>query len=87
MPSLLTVADLHAQLQVMESDLDAAVSAYLADPSTYLFRLPQGFGVDLAAAVQASALARSVIARPDSTTAQRRAALRRAILAAPLVRE
>lgn len=39
------------------------------------------------AAVDASALARSVIARLESTTVQHGAALRRAILAAPVVRE
>ncbi|UMY19163.1 hypothetical protein MMB17_07650 [Methylobacterium organophilum] len=75
------VADLHAQLQVMDRDLDTTVSAYIADPSTYPFQLEQGLGVDSAAAVESPPSVGNTLL--DQEASRCRAALHRAILAAP----
>lgn len=77
-----TIGELFKAKAVTPEDVAAAVDAFMADPTTTLFMLGEGYGVDLAAAVAAQAWATREMANPDATEHIRRHAVRTAILLA-----
>jgi hypothetical protein len=77
-----TIGELYKAKAVADDDIRAAVDAFLADPTTTLFMLGEGYGVDLAAAVAAQAWATKEMADPKATEHIRRHAVRTAILLA-----
>lgn len=77
-----TIGELFKAKAVTAEDVGAAVDAFMADPTTTLFMLGEGYGVDLAAAVAAQAWATREMANPDATDHIRRHAVRTAILLA-----
>ncbi|KMO33303.1 hypothetical protein VQ02_21135 [Methylobacterium variabile] len=64
--------------------LDAAITAYLADPSKPVALEIAGKSLDVAAAVLANTYSTEVLAREDGTPGQRRQAVKTAILLAPV---
>lgn len=77
------ISELFKAKAVTEDDVNRPVEALL-DGSTDRAPLAEGFAVDLAAAVEASALAKSVPGNKDSAPATRRSEARTAILLARL---
>ena len=77
-----TIGELFKAKAVTEADVGAAVDAFMTDPTTTLFILGEGYGVDLAAAVAAQAWATREMAHPDATDHLKRHAVRTAILLA-----
>ena len=47
-----TTGDLYKAKAITEEDMRAAVDAYMADPTTSLFVMGDGYGLDLAEAVR-----------------------------------
>ena len=64
--------------------LDAAITAYLADPSPPCILEFGGARLDVAVAVLANAYSKEVLAREDGSPGQRRNAVKTAILLAPV---
>ncbi|TGD93708.1 hypothetical protein [Methylobacterium nonmethylotrophicum] len=80
----MTGGDAYKQKLLTDDALDAAIAAYLADPSKPAV-LEVGKGrLDVAAAVLANAYSTEVLAREDGSPGQRRTAVRTAILLAPV---
>ncbi len=77
-----TIGELFKAKAVTEADVAAAVDAFMADPTTTLFMLGEGYGVDLAAAVATQAWATREMANPEATEHLKRHAVRTAILLA-----
>lgn len=77
-----TIGELFKTKAVTDKDVAAAVDAFMADPTTTLFMLGEGYGVDLAAAVAAQTWATKEMADPKATEHIRRHAVRTAILLA-----
>ena len=65
--------------------MNAAVAAYLADPTPGPREITEGITLDLAAVMLANAYAREVLALMDALEAQKRMAVRTAILLARVV--
>jgi hypothetical protein len=82
-----TFGDLYKAKSITDGDLEAAVDAYFLDPTSSLFVMGEGHGVDLAAAVSASLFATEMAADPKRKLASRRAAVRSAILLARPVKD
>ncbi|GEP04011.1 hypothetical protein [Methylobacterium oxalidis] len=82
MPEDRTVGDLFKAKAVTDDDVRAAVETYMADPATTLFVMGEGYGLDLAEAVQAHEWAKVMTANPNATEHLKRAAVRTAILLA-----
>ena len=62
--------------------MNAAVAAYLADPSTTAHPIADGYSLDLGEAVAGHAWASQVVANTESSENLKRAAVRTAILLA-----
>ena len=72
--------DLYKRMAITDADLDAAVDAVMADPTTARFSIGEEYTADLAAAVAASPYAQDMLADPGSKDGSKRAAVRTAIL-------
>ncbi|MBY0298309.1 MAG: hypothetical protein K2X71_20120 [Methylobacterium sp.] len=68
--------------RVTDGDLTAAVAGYLADPTPGQSEIGDGISLDVPAAVLASPYATEILAREGAPEAQRRTAVRTAILLA-----
>lgn len=77
-----TFGELYKAKAIVETDLDAAVEAFMADPSLTAFLMGGGYTADLAAAVTASSFAAEMIADPVIKPQSKRNAVRTAILLA-----
>ncbi|ACS43776.1 hypothetical protein [Methylorubrum extorquens] len=77
-----TLGELFKAKKVLDEEVVAAVDAYMADPTTGLFMIGEGYGVDLAAAVAANGWATERYNAKGATEAHRRHAVRTAILLA-----
>ncbi|MER2266486.1 hypothetical protein [Methylobacterium oxalidis] len=77
-----TTSDLFKAKAITDGNVHAAVDAYIADPSTSLFVMGEGYGLDLAEAVQAHKWAKATVSHPTATEHLKRAAVRTAILLA-----
>ncbi|MER2251229.1 hypothetical protein ABS772_15020 [Methylorubrum podarium] len=77
-----TVGELFKAKAVTDSEVSAAVEAYLADPETHAHLIAQGYSVDLAAAVIGHAWAHHVVGLIESSQSLKRGAVRTAILLA-----
>ncbi|MDR7040474.1 hypothetical protein J2X36_005257 [Methylobacterium sp. BE186] len=77
-----TTGGLFKAKAITEDEVFAAVDAYMADPTTALFIMGDGYGLDLNAAVRSHAWAAQTVANPDATDHLKRAAVRTAILLA-----
>ncbi|MBX9934638.1 MAG: hypothetical protein K2Y56_24520 [Methylobacterium sp.] len=82
MPGDQTVGDLYKAEAIVEADLDAAVEAYMSDPTISQFAIGAGYKLDLHAAVEASPFARVTMARDDASAHVKRTFVRLAILLA-----
>ncbi|MFC5552347.1 hypothetical protein [Methylobacterium iners] len=81
MPSDPTIGESFKVTATADIHLDA-VASFFADPTTSLFLMGQGYGVNLAAAVAASHFATEMAADQEEKLTSRRAAVRSAILLA-----
>ena len=81
-----TVGDLYKVKAIQEADLDAAVDAFMADPTTNRFAIGRGYTVDPHAAVAASPFASATMVRADAREYGTRAFVRMAILLSKPVR-
>ncbi|MCJ2009223.1 hypothetical protein [Methylobacterium sp. J-092] len=77
-----TTGDLIKAKTIASDELNAAVDAFMEDPTVRLFRFASGYTVDLAAAVKASRHARATLSEPTAKDGARRSAVRTAILLA-----
>jgi hypothetical protein len=77
-----TTGDLHKAKTLTEADVQAAVDAFMADPTTTAFLFGDGYRIDLAEAVSSHEWAKVTLANKDTTDHLRRAAVRSAILLA-----
>ena len=77
-----TLGDLYKAKRLTDDDLTAAVAGYLADPTPGPHEIADGISLDIAAAVLASPYATEILAREGAPEAQRRMAVRTAILLA-----
>lgn len=75
-------AFLVAKRSIREGELAAAVEAYLADPAAKLFVAAAGYGLNIAAAIQAHPFARATLADASASKTLKRAAVETAILLA-----
>ena len=75
-----TFGELYKAKGILEVDLDAAVEAFMADPSLTAFLMGEGYTADLAAAVRASSFAAEMIADAGIKPQSKRNAVRTAIL-------
>ncbi|AWN51410.1 hypothetical protein [Methylobacterium sp. 17Sr1-1] len=80
----MTGGDAYKQKLLTDDALDAAISAYLADPSAPAIIEIGDKRLDVAAAVLANAYSTEVLAREGVTGPQRRHAVKTAILLAPV---
>ena len=71
-----------AKRSLKGADLTAAVEAYAADPNARFFVASAGYGLNLAAAIQAHPFARATLADASASKALKRAAVETAILLA-----
>jgi hypothetical protein len=77
-----TVADLFKAKALTDNDILAAVDAYMADPTTTLFVMGNGYGLNLAEAVRSHEWASVTVAHSTATDHLKRTAVRTAILLA-----
>ncbi|WP_336490026.1 hypothetical protein [Methylobacterium nigriterrae] len=77
-----TIGDLFKQALVLDADVHAAVDAYMADAETGVFPVGEGYGLDLAAAVDAYGPAKRALADPNTSDAFKRTMVRTALLLA-----
>ena len=77
-----TFGDLYKAKSIIEADLDAAVDAFMTDPSLTTFQMSEGFDLDPHGAVSASPFALGMLAKPDAKPTSKRNAVRTAILLA-----
>ncbi|WP_018261401.1 hypothetical protein [Methylobacterium sp. WSM2598] len=82
MPDTPTIGDLYKLKHVTDDQLDAAVRDCLDDPSPGMRFIAGGVALNLAAVVLANPYAREVLARAGTPEAQKRMAVRTAILLA-----
>ena len=81
-----TFGDLFKAKAILEADLDAAVDAFMADPSLTAFLMSEGYALNPHDAVSASPFALGMLAKLDAKPASKRAAVRTAILLSRPVR-
>lgn len=82
-----TLGELYKGKKVLEEEIMAAIDAYVADPTTGLFMIGEGYGVDLAAAVAANGWATERFNAKEATESHKRQAVRTALLLArPVLR-
>ncbi|KQP10119.1 hypothetical protein ASF28_02880 [Methylobacterium sp. Leaf99] len=77
-----TTGELFKAKAVTETDIAAAVDAFMADPSKSTFLFGEGYRIDLAEAVRAHEWASVTAVNKDATDHLKRAAVRTAILLA-----
>jgi len=77
-----TTGELFKAKAITEEDVVAAVDAYMADPTTTLFVMGEGYGLDLAEAVRTHEWAFVTVSHSTATDHLKRAAVRTAILLA-----
>ena len=77
-----TTGELFKAKAILNEDVDAAVDAFMADPTLTAFLMGDGYVLDLAAAVQANPFAKRMLADPAMRDALKRTAVRAAILLA-----
>jgi hypothetical protein len=78
----LTTADLYKAKVLLEADVQAAVDAFMADPTTTAFLFGDGYQIDLAEAVSSHEWAKVTVANKEATEHLKRVAVRTAILLA-----
>ncbi|KAA0113518.1 hypothetical protein CIW48_29630 [Methylobacterium sp. P1-11] len=81
-PDLVSVGDLLQAKAITQTDIDAAVNAFLANPRVGLFKLALGCVVDLTAAVKADRHATATLKEPTARPGSKRAAVKSALLLA-----
>ena len=79
-----TLADLRTAGIITSQEIVAAVDAYMRDPAAGLYRFPSGHGLDIAAAVAASADFEAMAARPGPKEKTLRTAVTMVAMAARL---
>ena len=77
-----TVDELFKAKAVTDEQVNAAVEAYLADPTVGVIRIADGCGVDIAKAVEAHPFTRATLAGAKPGPSRKRKAIRAAILLA-----
>ena len=77
-----TTGDLFKCGLVTDADVNAAIDAYMADASTGVFPLGDGYTLDLAAAVNGHSFAKNLLARKGASAISRRGVVQTAILLA-----
>ncbi|KAB1072876.1 hypothetical protein [Methylobacterium soli] len=77
-----TTGELFKAKAITAEDLHAAVDAYMADPTTTLFMMGEGYGLDLAEAVRGHEPTRKVLASPDESATFKRTMVQTAIILA-----
>ncbi|MBY0295655.1 MAG: hypothetical protein K2X71_06400 [Methylobacterium sp.] len=82
MATIANLGDLYKAKRLTDDDLTAAATGYLADPTPGPRKIADGISLDIAAAVLASPYATEILAREGAPEAQRRMAVRTAILLA-----
>ena len=75
-----TFGDLYKNKAILEADLEGAVDAVMADPTTFQLVIGKEHTADLAVAVAASSVARSMLDNPKVQLQSKRSAVRTAIL-------
>ena len=82
-----TTGELFKQALILDADVHAAVNAYMTDVETGVFPVGEGYGLDLAAAVDAHGPAKRALADPSASDGFKRTVVRAAlILARPIKR-
>ncbi|ACL55873.1 hypothetical protein [Methylobacterium nodulans] len=82
MPDTPTLGEPYKLTHVTDEQIDAAAREYLDDPTLGMRLIAEGIALDLAAVVLAHPYVREVLARESAPEAQRRMAVRTAILLA-----
>ena len=77
-----TFGDLFKAKAILEADLDAAVDAFMADPSLSAFLMGASYTANLHGAVAASPFAQNMLANPATKAGSKRSVVRTAILLA-----
>jgi hypothetical protein len=77
-----TTGELYKAKTILEADVQAAVDAFMADPTTTAFLFGDGYQINIAEAVSNHEWAKVTVANKDTTDHLRRAAVRTAILLA-----
>ncbi|ACL62362.1 hypothetical protein [Methylobacterium nodulans] len=77
-----TIRGLMCRKLVTDDQIDAAVLAYLADPSPGVRKIAKGISLDIHAAAEANRLTKNAVADEGLSEATRRLAVRTAILLA-----
>jgi hypothetical protein len=77
-----TIGELFKQALVLDADVRSAVDAYMADAETGVFPVGEGYGLDLAAAVEAHGPAKRALADPNASDSYKRTMVRTALLLA-----
>ena len=77
-----TIGDLCKAKTILEDDVEAAVDAFMGDPSLTTFLIGNGYMIDVHDAVSASPFALGILANPAAKPIFKRAAVRTAILLA-----
>ncbi|KAB1068747.1 hypothetical protein [Methylobacterium planeticum] len=77
-----TIGELYKAKAITADDVVAAVEAYMADPTTTLFVMGEGYGLNLSEAVRSHPWSRTTVASAEASDHLKRAAVRTAILLA-----
>ena len=77
-----TIGELFKQALVLDADVRAAVNAYMADAETGVFPVGEGYGLDLAAAVDAHGPAKRALADLSASDTYKRTMIRMALILA-----
>ena len=67
---------------MLDADVRSAVDAYMADAETGVFPVGEGYGLDLAAAVEAHGPAKRALADPNASDSYKRTMVRTALFLA-----
>lgn len=78
----LTIGALYRAKVLTAEDVEAAVDAFLVDPTTTTFMIGRGYQIDLAEAVRAHEWASVTIGTKDATEHLKRTAVRTAVMLA-----
>ncbi len=81
-----TFGELYKAKAILEADLEAAIDAFIADPTTVSFTIGEAYTVDPHAAVAASPFATATMAQANSSEYVKRSFVRMAILLSKPVR-